>query len=101
TLIIVPEVLISQWRCEIGKFMNINAEDVLFISDAATLAKKSVRDIRDARIILVSANLFGSQSYYQKMNDFTGMPQVPVRPGRNFDHWFKDAQESLKENIQI
>jgi hypothetical protein len=101
TLIIVPEVVISQWRSEIAKFMDIRREDILVLPDVTTLTKTKVRAIRDARIILVPSSLLSSQSYYQKMNDFTGMPEVPARPGRNFDHWFKDAQGSLRDHVQI
>lgn len=100
TLIIVPEHLISQWREEINKFTDIAPGEVLALNPGA-LAKKTVGDIQEAKIILVPLNMFGLDTYYKGMRKFTGTANVPQKAGRYFDQWFKDAHNALEEHVRI
>lgn len=100
TLIIVPESLITQWCDEIKKFTDFKRTDVLALSPG-TLAQKEVGDIQKARIILAPLNMFAIDQYCKGMRKFTGMPDVPLSAGRNFDHWFKDAQAHLMDHVRI
>lgn len=100
TLIVVPHIMLPQWRSEIEKFLG-HRYKVLVLQSAASFTRKTIRDVRDADIILVSWSVFNNGGYYQKMHKFTGMPRVPAKAGRNFDHWFQDAQASLRSHVQI
>ena len=100
TLIVVPHIMLPQWKSEIEKFLR-HRYKVLVFQSAASFTGKSIRDVRNADIILVSWSVFNNAGYYQKMHKFTGMPRVPMKAGRNFDHWFHDAQVSLKSHVQI
>ncbi|KAA8650448.1 putative SNF2 family helicase [Aspergillus tanneri] len=100
TLIVVPHIMLPQWQSEITKFLGSKYK-VLVFSTAMAFTKKTIRDIRNSDIILVSWNIFNNAGYYQKLQRLTGMPRVPTKPGRNFDDWFSEAQASLKEQVEI
>lgn len=100
TLIVVPHIMLYQWKSEIGKFLG-GRYKVLVLQSAASFTSKTIRDVQVADIILVSWSVLNNAAYYQKMHKFTGMPRVPNRAGRNFDHWFQNAQTALKDHIQV
>ncbi|ODM20657.1 hypothetical protein SI65_03710 [Aspergillus cristatus] len=100
TLIVIPHIMLPQWKSEIEKFLG-NRYKVLVFQSAASFTSKTIRDVRSADIILVSWSVFNNGGYYEKMHKFTGMPRVPMKAGRNFDHWFEDAQVSLRSHVQI
>lgn len=100
TLIVIPHIMLPQWTSEIEKFLG-NRYNVLIFQSAASFTSKTIQDVRNADIILVSWSVFNNGGYYQKMHKFTGMPRVPMKAGRNFDHWFQDAQVSLRSHVQI
>lgn len=100
TLIVVPHIMLPQWKSEIEKFLGRKYR-VLVFQSAASFTNKSIWDVRHADIILVSWSVFNNAGYYQKMQRFTGMPRVPAQAGRNFDQWFQDAQVSLRDHIRV
>lgn len=100
TLIVVPHIMLPQWKSEIEKFLSRRYK-VLVFQSAASFTSKTIWDVRNADVILVSWSVFNNAAYYQKMQKFTGMPRVPTQAGRNFDHWFQDAQVSLRDHIRI
>ncbi|PLB48961.1 hypothetical protein P170DRAFT_464536 [Aspergillus steynii IBT 23096] len=99
TLILTPRNLFKQWRLEITKFLGTRYK-VLAFSNRAELAKKTIREIRKADIVLVTWEVFGDQNYHRTMQMFTGMPRVPAPQGRNFLDWFSEAHQSLKEQVE-
>lgn len=100
TLIVVPHMMLPQWKSEIEKFLG-RKYSILIFQSAASFTSKTIQDVQNADIILVSWSIFNNGGYYQKMHKFTGMPRVPAKAGRNFDHWFQDAQMSLRDHIRI
>ncbi|KAJ5151239.1 uncharacterized protein N7482_010491 [Penicillium canariense] len=100
TLLVVPFSVYKQWADEIGKFLGTKYK-VLSFSTTHQFSKISVKQIREADIILVPWSLFNSPVYYRAMQYFTGTPKVPDRPGRSFDSWFKDANTSLREVVSV
>ncbi|KAF5859603.1 hypothetical protein ETB97_002632 [Aspergillus alliaceus] len=100
TLIVVSKIMIKQWQSEITKFLN-NTYHILVIDGLAALRRKTIREIQQADIVLVSWAVFNSQIHYEKLQQFTGMPRVPPKPGRNFDDWFVKAHVAMMEQIQI
>ncbi|KAB8204542.1 hypothetical protein BDV34DRAFT_235683 [Aspergillus parasiticus] len=100
TLIVVPKIMIKQWQSEITKFLN-DTYRVLVIDGLAALGRKTVRDIQQADIVLASWAVFSSQNHYAKLQQFTGMPRVPPKAGRNFDDWFVKAHAVMMEHVQL
>ncbi|KAF4160765.1 hypothetical protein CNMCM6069_007550 [Aspergillus lentulus] len=100
TLILVPQIVLQQWQLEITKFVGQKYE-VLVLPSGTEFSKKMISDILRADIILVPWSVLNHQSYYERMQRFTGMPRVPESAGRNFDAWFAEAQRSLREQVQI
>ncbi|GAB1209695.1 hypothetical protein APSETT445_008476 [Aspergillus pseudonomiae] len=100
TLIVVPKIMIKQWQSEITKFLK-DTYGVLVIDGLAALGRKTVRDIQQADIVLASWAVFNSLNHYEKLQQFTGMPRVPPKAGRNFDDWFVKAHAVMMEQIQL
>ncbi|PIG80558.1 C-5 cytosine-specific DNA methylase, partial [Aspergillus arachidicola] len=88
------------WQSEITKFLN-DTYRVLVIDGLAALGRKTVRDIQQADIVLASWAVFNSQNHYDKLQQFTGMPRVPPKAGRNFDDWFVKAHAVMMELVQL
>ncbi|KAL5003338.1 hypothetical protein BDV10DRAFT_180471 [Aspergillus recurvatus] len=100
TLIVVPRVMVQQWRSEITKFLG-EKYDVLAFSSAAALKKTSISDIRSSNIILVSWSVFDTAAYYQYLRRYAGASETPDKPGRNFDDWFHHAHGLMKHHVRV
>ncbi|KAH2162340.1 hypothetical protein KXW33_001203 [Aspergillus fumigatus] len=100
TLVLVPQIVLQQWQLEITKFVGEKYE-VLVLSSGKDFSETMISNILRADIILVPWSVLNRQSYYERMQKFTGMPRVPESAGRNFDAWFAEAQNSLREQVQI
>lgn len=101
TLIIVPSNVFKQWGSEIHKFLG-DKYNVLAVD---SISKISIQQVQDADIVLLSWSILANDAYYNRLQRFTGTPQVPTRlgggTGRNFDSWFNDAWASLQELVGI
>jgi len=102
TLIVVPGHLFDQWKAEIPKFLGWRCS-VLSISKAANLASATVEEFTEADIVLVAWDFLKSTAYYQHMRVLTGSPEVPPMNGKEriFDHWFRNAENSLRELVPL
>ncbi|KAF3392836.1 hypothetical protein F1880_008744 [Penicillium rolfsii] len=100
TLLVVPYNVFQQWAEEIKKFLAVRYK-LLRIPNTKALSKISVKQMREADIILVPWSLYNSSTYYEIMRYFTGTPKVPQKPGRSFDSWFRDANKSLRQVVQV
>ncbi|KAJ5605517.1 C-5 cytosine methyltransferase [Penicillium lagena] len=96
TLIVVPDNVFEQWQSEIKKFLG-KQHTVLTIQGVGKLRKLSIQDIQRGDIIVVAWKVFSSNVYYETLQQFTGTPEPPAKAGRNFDNWFQDARDALKE----
>lgn len=99
-LLVLPSNVFKQWDSEIKKFLG-DRYKILLIPTAGQLGKVSVKAMREADIILVSWTALNSPDYYQTMRYFTGTPKAPMKAGRDFDSWFKDADKSLRQVVQV
>jgi hypothetical protein len=99
TLIIVPNNVFKQWHSEIKKFLG----DKYKILALESTTKTTIQDVQDADIVLLSWSILANDSYYTRLQRFTGTPKAPARSGggtgRNFDSWFHDARASLRELV--
>ncbi|KAJ5572309.1 C-5 cytosine methyltransferase [Penicillium sp. DV-2018c] len=101
TLIVVPSSVYKQWISEIKKFLG-NKYNVLGIS--SNVNRVTIKDVQDADIVVLSWTALARDSYYARLQKFTGAPQVPTATAtgrcRIFDSWFQDASASLRESVQ-
>ncbi|CAG8396624.1 unnamed protein product [Penicillium salamii] len=98
TLIVVPGNVLTQWASEIEKFLGTKYK-VLTVD---SINKTTIQQVQDADIVLVSWSILANDSYYNRLQRFTGTPQAPSRSGatgRSFDNWFHEAQASLRELV--
>ena len=99
TLIIVPSNVFKQWVSEINKFLG----DKYKVLAVESINKITIQQVQDADIVLMSWSMLANDTYYNRLQRFTGTPQAPARSGggtgRNFDSWFHDARASLREFI--
>ncbi|KAL4807283.1 hypothetical protein BDV18DRAFT_159502 [Aspergillus unguis] len=100
TLVVVPRIMVQQWQSEINKFLG-EQYNVLTFNSVAALKKSSIEEIRDSDIVLVSWSVFDTSAYYQHLQKFTGGPEAPDKPGRNFDDWFHRAHSLMKQKTRI
>ncbi|KAI5815799.1 hypothetical protein BZA77DRAFT_315136 [Pyronema omphalodes] len=102
TLVIVPAHLVSQWVSEIKKFTHDRFK-VLTISDKSFINSLSVKDMKSADIIVVTATLFQSDAYLNNLAEFSGAPPSPGSKvnGRRFMDWHKDAMDKLAAQIEL
>lgn len=100
TLIVVPRIMVQQWRSEISKFLG-DKYNVLAFSSAAALRKTSIGDIRNSDIILVSWSVFDTAAYYQHLRRYACASEAPDKPGRNFDDWFHSAHGFMKQHVRV
>ncbi|KAJ5770544.1 uncharacterized protein N7511_002595, partial [Penicillium nucicola] len=101
TLIIVPNNVFKQWHAETKKFLGQKYKVLALDS----INKTTIQDIQDADIVILSWSILANDSYYNRLQKFTGTPQAPARSGggtgRNFDSWFYNARTSLRELVGI
>jgi hypothetical protein len=99
TLIIVPSNVFKQWVSEINKFLG----DKYKVLTIESINKITIQQVQDADIVLMSWSILANDTYYNRLQRFTGTPQAPARSGggigRNFDSWFHDARASLREFV--
>ncbi|KAJ5485617.1 hypothetical protein N7539_005605 [Penicillium diatomitis] len=100
TLLVVPANVYKQWGGEITKFLG-NKYKVQRLDSPKSISSASVRQMREADIILIPWPVFNNVTYYQNMRYFTGTPKVPSSAGRDFDSWFNDASQCLRQMVRI
>ncbi|CAG8374639.1 unnamed protein product [Penicillium salamii] len=100
TLIVVPGNVLTQWDSEIEKFLGTKYK-VLVVN---LINDITIQEVQDADIVLVSWSILANDSYYSRLQRFTGTPQAPSKSGstgRSFDNWFHEARASLRELVGI
>lgn len=100
TLVVVPDVLIQQWRAEITKFLGQKYK-VLVVSQTQSLGSITIRDVQNADIVLVTWAILHGKAYYEKIEQFAVTPGVPTKTGRIFSNWFTDALVRLADHVNL
>lgn len=100
TLIVVPDVLIQQWRSEISKFLGKKYK-VLVISQIQSLGSTTIDDVQNADIVLATWAILHGKAYYEKLEQFSVARKYPDKPGRIFSTWFADALVRLADHVNI
>lgn len=96
TLIIVPYHLTNQWEAEVKQFLG--PQSIVLIKRAADLKKKSIAEVQNANLIIVSSAVFNHDLYKQGLSHFAALPDGPELGSRAFDRWFGRAIPRIKDH---
>lgn len=99
TLIIVPRHLVLQWREQVTKFLG-NKYTVIEVQDIKVLTSRTVRDFKQADIIIVAASIFTSDLYLKNLSLLAALPEAPATAGRALDAWLARATERISEHVE-
>ena len=99
TLIIVPRTLIPQWTREAKQFLGEDCV-VLIVNTAASLAKYTVANYREADIVLLASNIIGTPTYLRNYSFFAALPEPRATGGRFFDAWLGRASDRVSEHLR-
>ncbi|KAI5204620.1 hypothetical protein E4T38_04669 [Aureobasidium subglaciale] len=105
TLVVCPPTLVKQWAEEADKHLSDPlASSIIKIRTFADLKKLSMRDFRDARIIIVNDNVIQSekcQAYYQRLAAFAAMPEYVTNGSRATQDWLQKASSRVPAHLKI
>ncbi|KAI9683648.1 MAG: hypothetical protein M1829_004953 [Trizodia sp. TS-e1964] len=102
TLIVVPAHLINQWGKEVNKFMGGRCYRVIVIKTLVALKTQKISDFMSAHIIIVSWNIFNSDTYLTSIARFAALPEAPDTTGfggRAFDAWYLYSLGRLSDHV--
>ncbi|GFF29000.1 DNA repair protein RAD5 [Aspergillus udagawae] len=100
TLVLVPQIVLQQWQLEITKFVGKKYE-VLVLPSGTEFSKRMISDILRADIILVPWSVLNHQSYYERMQRFTGMPRyADLSSAEESDEDGDGDPESVLANVE-
>ena len=99
TLIAVQPTLMDQWEQQIRQFLG-NEYVVLKIDDHKVMDSISVRDFRNADIVLVSWAVLDSKHYSDKLSLFGAVPEGPDTGGRAYDTWLTHSYQRTMEKVR-
>jgi hypothetical protein len=77
TLIVVPPHLTKQWEGEITKFLPRKNYKVVKLLDLTSINSVSIRDIKNADIVIVALSIFKSQLYWSNLAGFAASGSLP------------------------
>lgn len=103
TLIVVPGHLSKQWPSEISRFTG-SLFNVIVIQNLKDLQSKSVAELSKADIIVVAAEIFESDTYWQRFEYLSGQPQEWLHEpngGRFFADRLDSALETLRQQTAV
>jgi hypothetical protein len=103
TLILLPSHLVDQWRSEIGKFLPELKGNVIVIGSgkASHFAKLTIREVLEAKIIIVAWDNCTKPPYLKMVANLAGLvePAVNGTSERAYDAWYEVAVSNIENNI--
>ena len=99
TLIAVQPTLMDQWEQQIRQFLGTEYV-VLKIDDRKTMDSLSIRDFKNAHIVLVSWALLDSRHYSDSLSLFGAVPEGPDQGGRAYDTWLAHSYQRTRDKVQ-
>lgn len=100
TLIICPNTLMQQWADEVRDELGYTSGN-LTIKQMSDLTRKTLKDFRSAKIIIVNRALFNGETYAESLATFAGMPGPAAKSGRAFGQWLQFATRQIPEHLNI
>ncbi|KAL8794997.1 MAG: hypothetical protein Q9195_002445 [Heterodermia aff. obscurata] len=99
TLIAVQPTLVDQWEQQIRQFLGPEYV-VLKVDDHKLMDRISIRDFKEAHIVLVSWAVLDSKHYSDKLSLFGAVPEGPEFGGRAYDTWLAYSYQRTLEKVQ-
>ena len=99
TLIAVQPTLMDQWEQQIRQFLGTEWI-VLKIDDHKLMNSISIRDFKNAHIVLISWAVLDSKHYSDKLSLFGAVPEGPESGGRAYDTWLAHSYQRTLEKVQ-
>ncbi|KAK0920174.1 hypothetical protein LTR91_001035 [Friedmanniomyces endolithicus] len=101
TVIVCPATLAQQWLDEIRDKIG-SVSGVLTVFKITDLARYSIPDFQDAKIILVNRSILGSEQYAERLAAFAAVPGPATKTGgRAFSQWLRFANEKVPEHVRL
>lgn len=101
TLIVVPGHLSKQWPSEISRFTG-KMFNVIVIQNMVDLKNKSIAELMKADIIVMAAEIFDTDGYWERMEYLSGQPEDWLNDkngGRFFSDRLETAMSSLRTQV--
>ena len=99
TLIIVPGHISDQWISEFRKFGSL--ANILKIPDIKALERKSLQELKEADVIIVSEGLFRSAAYLDALDRLDATPGSRSRPtGREAHDRYHVSREMIRAAVR-
>jgi hypothetical protein len=100
TLVVVPPQLLKQWPSEIAKFTG-TALKVLVLSTMGDLNRVTIKAIEDADIVVISATVFRSDLYFERLTALAAATTVlDKKGGRHFTTTYKATVDALGKQVE-
>ncbi|EXJ72847.1 uncharacterized protein A1O5_03995 [Cladophialophora psammophila CBS 110553] len=111
TLILAPKNIVKQWASELADTLNwerldssssppANSPYYIIVETTAQLQWYSHEQVRSARLILASWDMFHEVAYWTFLRKIACSPCIPDDPGRAFQEWLSVALSNLTSCIE-
>ncbi|KAK0255105.1 hypothetical protein LTS09_009861 [Friedmanniomyces endolithicus] len=101
TVIVCPATLAQQWFDEIRDKIG-SVSGVLTVFKITDLARYSIPDFQEAKIILVNRSILGSEQYAERLAAFAAVPGPATKTGgRAFAQWLRFANKQVPEHLRL
>ena len=102
TLVICPRTLVDQWVQEAQEKLGLKIDtDVFSMKIVSDLDKKTLEQLSNAKLVVVSSSVLISDQYAERLAAFAGVPGPAAAKGRAFEQWLEYATRELPEHVQI
>ncbi|KAK0841742.1 hypothetical protein LTR03_009755, partial [Friedmanniomyces endolithicus] len=101
TVIVCPATLAQQWFDEIRDKIG-SVSGVLTVFKITDLARYSIPDFQEAKIVLVNRSILGSEQYAERLAAFAAVPGPATKTGgRAFAQWLRFANKQVPEHLRL
>lgn len=91
-----------QWVKEARDKLGLKLDTDVFIMEKVNdLDKKTLIQLSQAKLIVVSSAVLGSDQYAERLAAFAGIPGPAAAKGRAFEQWLKHATKAVLEQVQM
>lgn len=102
TLVICPRTLVDQWVEEAQEKGRLGiGTDILAIKTPAELDKKTIDQLAQAKLVVVSSTIFSSEQYAERLAALAAVPGPAATRGRAFDKWLEYASKEIPDHLSV